>query len=119
MQLLLNPRKACTACNPRLSDDHSHCFPHCALIPVYKFAHRPDHKTFFNRGNDRLDRRRLEQPGLLPMRHDDFTEAARRPELTCYRHDDEIWSLGVVGLGADNDGGAFLGGELIGNWKRR
>jgi len=41
-----------------------------------------------------------------------------RAELAGDRHHHDIWSIAVIDLVADDDGGPLLGRGLIGEWKR-
>jgi len=72
------------------------------------------HEAPLDGGDDGLEDRGAKQPGLLPLRDGRLTEGRLRPRLAGDGEDDEIRPLAVVGVAADDDGGAALGGGLIG-----
>jgi hypothetical protein len=69
------------------------------------------HEAALDRGEHGLEHGRPEQSSFLPLRDGDL---AGGPRLAGDGEDDEIRTLAVVGVAADDDRGAALGGGLVG-----
>jgi len=82
-----------------------------------KGAELVEYQVGFDGREQRLDDRRLEQAGLLPVQDSDLANGGRRPHLAGDGHQDQVGPLAVIRLGADDDRGALLGGGLVGEGK--
>ena len=101
-----------------VAEDLSEHRPQRDAVFVFELPELEQHEAALDRRDDGLEDRRLEEPGLLPLRNDDLTERSLRPHLARDGEDDEVRPLAVVGVAADDDGGAALAGGLVGEGKR-
>ncbi len=87
-----------------LADD----FPQHQRIPLRQPPKHLHNESLFERSDDRLDRRGLQEPGHLPVMDDDFTEGPAAADLAGDGHEDHITPLAVIGTAGDNDARAPL-----------
>lgn len=78
--------------------------PQRLLIRLAELAERLRQHGFLDGHDDRLEYRRLEQAGGLPVLDHRLPEGQRCPNLTRNRRQDHIGLLLVVALSADDDG---------------
>jgi len=73
-----------------LAQHRSNCLTKRSLVPGLQCAQLLEQETLFERGEDRLDRRGLQQVGCLPLDDPNLTQAGKRTKLTGDCHDDGI-----------------------------
>ncbi len=87
-------------------------------IGLRKAPQSTNHQNTIQGEEDRLQGRRLQEAGLIPVGNLDLTNPARRTDLAGHRHQDHVRSPPVVRGGADHDGRSFFAACLIceGKW---
>ena len=88
------------------------------LIVSVERAELAEHEVGLDGCEQGFDDGRLEQPGGLPVHDCDLAHGGCGANLAGDGHQDEVRPLALIRLGADDDGGALLGGGLIGEGKR-
>lgn len=88
------------------------------MIFVAEASQLFDDKPVLYGGDDRLYDGGFDESCLPPLADFDIPEIIGGPHLAGHGHDDDIRSFPVVGVGTDDDGGAFLDVTLIGKGER-
>ena len=88
------------------------------LILRLKRTELADHQALLDSREYRFDDRGFQQPSPLPLVESHLTRGRRRAKLAGNRHNHQIGLGVIIGLAADHDRRALLGGGLIREWER-
>jgi hypothetical protein len=109
---------AMMALRTRSAEDVCEYLSEPGLVIGVKGAEVADDQAGLNGGEQGLDDGRLEQASGLPAHDGDLANGGRGSDLAGDGHQDQVGALALVSLGADDDRGALLGGDLIREGKR-